>query len=247
MLNYKHCILLFLLLVSATECFSQRNSLKLGVLGAAAGDFSIAVEQIIHTTHSVNYTVGYWNNKNSLINLDYFFPEGRDLWFRDKSTGWHGAVEMRNYFNIGTDLKKKLFYWGPYFRLWKADLLLNDFISNDFITNQQLFDVDAKIKGIGFGVQFGYHVLLTNRLWLDFYFMGFGVDFASMKATYNAFGVDQFDYSLIENDVKETFSHQAKFIKSNVHIQHSSESLLIDLPVTLPVIRAGINIAYVLD
>ncbi len=247
MLKYKHCILLFLLFVSATKCFSQQNSLKIGVLGAAAGDYSIGVEQIIHTTHSVNYMVGYWNYKNSLINLEYFFPEGQDLWFRGKSSGWHGSVEMRNYFSIGPDVNKKRFYWGPYFRFWNADLLLNDIISNDFIANQQLFDVDTKFKGFGFGIQLGYHVILDKRLWLDFYFSGFGIDFVTMKTTYNASGVDQFDYSLIENDVKETFSHQAKFIRKNVHIKYSSESLKIDLPVRLPAIRAGINLGFVLD
>jgi hypothetical protein len=38
-----------------------------------------------------------------------------------------------------------------------------------------------------------------------------------MKTTYNASGVDQFDYSLFENDVKETFLHQAKSSKKCAH------------------------------
>jgi hypothetical protein len=55
---------------------------------------------------------------------------------------------MRNYFSIGPDVNKKRFYWGPYSRFWNADLLLNDIISNDFIANQQLFDVDTKLRDL---------------------------------------------------------------------------------------------------
>ncbi|MDA3927989.1 MAG: DUF3575 domain-containing protein [Prolixibacteraceae bacterium] len=247
MLKIKFIVLLIILFVGTKTVFSQGNALKVGLLGAPLGDFSLGIEQLIHSDYTMNINIGYWNSKNGLIDVQNLFNEGQNIWLQNESTAWHGSIEMRKYFSFGQNIKDNKFYWGPYFRFWNYSLLLNDYIKNEFVTQQQLFDVKAKFNGVGVGVQFGYQVMLTERLWLDFYFIGLGVEHVKMKAEYRAVDVANFDYSFIEGDVNAAFSDKARFIKNNVKVWSAAEKLLIELPTYLPGIRAGVNIALTLD
>lgn len=245
MVLFRNICLLLLAFLVMPYAFAQRNAMKFGILGPLAGNYTISVEQVIHSNHTINYTAGYWNTNSGLINFNQLFTPGENLWYQKGSPGWHGTVEMRNYF--GFQMDRKPFYWGPYFRLWSHGFIMNDYIRNEQVREQQLFDVNARFRGIGAGIQLGYHLMLNDRLWLDFYFIGLGVDRVKMVADYRAVDSDGFDYSLIEGDVSGAFVTQANFIKKSVSLRTTSEALFIELPVTIPTFRAGINIAYTLD
>lgn len=247
MLKTKIIVLLIILLVVTKTGFNQGNALKVGLLGTPFGDFSLGIEQLIHSNYTMNVNVGHWNLKNGLINIRHFFEEGQNIWLQNEGVGWHGSVEMRTYFSLRTETVDKHFYWGPYFKLYNYNLLLGDYIINESVRNKQLFDVNTKFIGIGVGAQLGYQLMLTDRLWIDFYFIGLGVDRFKMKVKYSAVGVEDFDYGFIENDVNAVFSDKAEFIKDNVKVWSTSENLLIELPTFLPGIRAGVNIAFTLD
>lgn len=247
MFKFKNIVLIVLLLVGATKVFPQTNALKIGLLGPIIGDYSLGVEQVISTDHTMSVNVGYLNSNAGLLDIGNFLQEGENIWVQNEGGGWHVSVEMRNYFAFQPRNTNHRFYWGPYVRFWRKSLLLNDYIQNELVPQQQLFNVNTLFKGIGIGAQLGYHLILTDRFWLDFYFLGLGVERAKMKATYKADGVQNFDYSYIESDVSKAFANRAGFIKDNVEVSTTPQSLLIDLPATLPVFRAGINIAFTLD
>lgn len=251
-LNYKmrkirNIVLLIMLLVCTKVVSAQYNALKLGLPGPFIGAYSLGVEQIIHSNHTVNVHVGYWNSSLGLLNVSNYFEEGKQLWVKSEGGGWHGSLEQRNYFSLNTKSDKQKFYWGPYFRFWHKQMVLNDNIQNDLVLQQQLFDVNTSIRGIGIGVQLGYHFTLTERLWIDFYFAGFGIERVKLKATYRAVDSSNFDYTFIEGDVRKAFDQQAGWIRRNSKLQSSTQTLLIELPATLPAFRAGINIAIKLD
>lgn len=220
--------------------------MKFGVLGAAYGDYLIGFEQVIDVNHSMNFNVGYWNLNSGLINIGYLLRNEDKLWAKEGGSGWTGSLEQRNYFDFGRDTINR-FYWGPYFRFWGNSLVLNDYIRNDFVTQQQLFEAETKFSGVGAGLQLGYQWMITDRLWLDFYFLGFGVERVNMSARYKAIGVDEFDYEIIKADVEGAFNGRAEFIKESVKVRTFDELLIVDLPFIIPSFRAGFNVAIILD
>jgi len=247
MLEIRNIVLLVLLLTGANAVFAQKNALKIGLIGPTIGNYSLGLEQVIHTSHTMNVNVGYWNSNAGLLGIGILFEEGKNIWLQSEGKGWHGSVEMRNYFDVRQGNVTHKFYWGPYIRFWKKSLLMNDYIQNELVTQQQLFDVNTLFKGIGIGAQLGYHLMLTDRLWLDFYFLGLGIEWVKMTAEYKAVGVENFEYSFIEGDVRDAFSDKPGFIKDKVMLSSTPQWLLIELPVTLPAFRAGVNIAFTID
>lgn len=243
----KNIVFLLVFLHLGIVGVSQSNSLKIGLLGASIGDYSLSLEQVIHTTHSMNLNIGVWDLSTGLINIDYFLRGEDKLWVNDAGSDWHASLEMRNYFSLGYNEEKNPFYWGPYIRYWKANMLLNDYIKNDFVQEQQLFNAQVKFNGIGVGFQIGYQLMIGDRFWLDFYFVGLGVERIKMNAIYRANGVDDFNYDAIKDDVINAFRNQPKFIRDNVQVNAYNELLRIDLPFVIPSYRGGINLAFILD
>lgn len=243
----KNILLLILLFATAKLVFPQQNSLKVGLLGATIGDYAVGVEQVLFTNYSMNVKVGYCNLAAGLINFDNFLTEGQTLWFKDKGLGFNGTLDLRSYFSFDESKTAKNFYWGPYIRFWNYNLLFSDFIENDMVRDHNLFDVKVKLKGMGIGVQLGYHLTLTDKIWMDFYFIGLGAERVKMKAEYKSVDMDNFDYGLIENDVNAAFSNTPGFIKNKVKVWSTAERLNIELPVFLPGIRTGVSIAFVID
>ncbi|MBN2806936.1 MAG: hypothetical protein JXR22_09775 [Prolixibacteraceae bacterium] len=247
MLKIRNIVLMGLLMAGANLVYSQNNALKIGLPGPILGDYSLGVEQIIHPGHTMNVNIGYWDSGIGLINIKNLFIEGKHLWLTNEGGGWHASLEQRNYFALQKDNEKQNFYWGPYFRYWQKRMVLNDYIQNEQIPQQQLFDVAATLRGIGVGAQLGYQLRISERFWIDFYFIGMGIERVKLKATYSAVGEDNFDYEFIAGDVRKAFDQQARWIKDNVKLQSGPHSLFIELPVTLPAFRAGINVAIKLD
>ena len=241
--DMKRNVLLILILIGSKAIFSQENAVKIGVLGAAIGDYSFGVEQVMHSDYSVNVNVGYWDLNAGLIDLHRFFTEGQDVWLQKGGAGWHGSIEMRTYFGLSQQAMNKRFYYGPYFRFWNNNMLFNDYINNEQV-HQQLFAVDATFKGLGVGLQLGYHLKLNDKFWVDFYFIGLGAEHITMKAEYRVVGTQEFQYNFIENDVKGAFADKRSFIKKNLEVWSAADALYIKLPVWLPGIRSGINLAY---
>lgn len=239
----KRLVLLILMLIGAKATFSQQNAIKIGVLGTVIGDYSFGIEQVMHSNYSVNVDVGYWDLNASIVDLHNFFQQGQDVWLQKGGAGWHGSIEMRTYFGLSPQAKNKSFYYGPYFRFWNNSLLLNDYINNEEV-NQQLFDVNAVFKGVGVGLQLGYHWMLNDKFWIDFYFIGLGAEHITMKAEYRVVGTQEFQYSFIENDVKEAFADERRFSKKNLQVWSGTDALYVKLPVWLPGIRSGLNLAY---
>jgi hypothetical protein len=247
MLKIRNIVLMVLMLTGAKAVHPQSNALKIALPGPIIGDYALGVEQVIHPGHTMNVNLGYWNSGIGLIDIKNLFTEGEQLWVQNEGGGWHVSLEQRNYFSLRPGSEKQNFYWGPYFRFWHKRLLLNDYIQNDRVPRQQLFEVNSSLRGIGIGVQLGYHLTLTERLWLDFYFIGLGIERVKMKATYRTANREEFDFGLIEGDVRKAFEQQARWIRKNVTLQSNPQSLSIELPVTVPAFRAGINVATKLD
>lgn len=239
----KRFIFIFILLFGLTRMYAQTNAIKIGVLGAAIGDYSIGIEQLMHSDYSVNVNVGYWDMKAGLIDFHRFFDEGQDVWLKKGGAGWHGSIEMRTYFDFRRNREFKRFYYGPYFRFWNNSLLLNDYITNAQV-NQQLFDVKAKFLAIGIGMQLGYQLKISEKVWVDFYFLGLGPEHITMKAEYNVAEGQGFQYENIEADVRSAFVSQRDIIKKNLEVWTTPDALNIKLPVWLPGMRVGINLAY---
>lgn len=234
-------LLLFFFIAFAINGFAQKNAFKVGLMGVSYGDFSIGYEREITLNSSINLNAGYWDLKTGGFNLYNYFDEGKGVWLEDIGSGWHASLEYRFY--IGKEEAIKGFYVAPYFRYYKNEIMLADYIENNNVRNS-IFDVNAKFRGIGAGAQFGYHWLIYDQISIDWYFIGIGLENMTLNADYVRRENSTFQYNLIEGDVKEVFSETPDFIKNKVNVSTTSDALNIKLPVWIPGIRAGFSVGY---
>jgi hypothetical protein len=234
-------IVLFILLLVSISGFTQQNVVKIGLLGLSYGDYSLSYERALSPKSSINFTAGYMNPNNGVLNLyqDIYVQDG--VWIGDWYDGIHSSVDYRFYTGEkGTALKG--FYVSPYLRYWNLALLLQDEIEGDF------FDVDTKLSSVGIGFQVGYQWLISKKISIDWYFLGIGAQKFTGNASWvltaeSAAKYTNFDYNTIIDDVNDPF-FKVEYVKKNYSYKMSSNAMNVKLPLWLPDIRTGITIGY---
>lgn len=240
LINMKKFLPIVLLIISLSG-FAQENAVKIGLMGAGYGNYSLTYERKITSNSSVNVTGGFWDLKISSVDLFNYFNEGEGVWLQEVNAGWNIALDYRFY--VGKHEAIKGFYIAPYLRYWNNSMVLADFIDNASV-DKMTFDVEARFSGLGFGAQAGYHWLIGDKFSIDWYFIGLGVENISLNADYISQTASNFNYALIEGDVREVFTDTPDFIRNKVNVTKSSESLHIKIPIWAPGIRSGFTLGY---
>lgn len=227
-------IIVVLLLTYSIAAFSQQNAVKVGLLGLNYGDFALSYERVLNTKNSLNLTLGYWSPSKSWFDYSSYIEPNEGVWLTGINDGFHTSLDYRIY--IGNAHAIKGFYMGPYARYWNLGFDMKDIIDEDN------FDVYSKISSISVGFQMGYHWLIKNKISLDWYFLGLGVEKLTMRGDYvNA--SSGYDYSSIEDDVIDVFSGM-KIIQNQLETKVTPEALNVKLPLWMPGIKTGFSIGY---
>lgn len=227
-------ISLVLFLIISMSAFSQENAVKLGLLGLNYGDFAVSYERIINTKSSLNYTIGYLNPNASWFDFTGSFDSNEGVWLDDVNDGFHTSIEYRFY--LGNHQPIKGFYMAPYLRYWNLAFQMKDIIDEDN------FDIDAKVSSIGLGFQMGYHWLINDKISLDWYFVGLGVEKMNIKGSYVT-SISGFPYGSIEDDVESVFDGM-KIVQNRLKTEATSDALNVKLPLWTPGIKTGLSIGY---
>jgi len=238
----KKIVLLFLLLISLAG-FTQKNAIKIGLLGVTYGDYSLSYERTLTQKTSINITGGYMNPNYGIIDFykNIYVKDG--VWIDkrgDIKDGIHFSLDYRFY--LGDKGSLNGFYVAPYLRYWNLAFLLQDEIMGDY------FDVDSKVSGIGGGVQLGYHWLISDKISIDWFFLGIGAQKLTGNASWvltaeSATKYTNFDYHTIIDDVNEPF-YKVDYVKQSYQYDVTSDAMNVKITPWIPDIKMGLTIGY---
>jgi len=218
--------------------FSQENVIKLGLSGMSYGMYSLSYERQISPKSSLNLLLGYWNVNAGLFSNDTLeFGDGFGI--SSYKYGLNGVLDYRFY--VGKQEGMRGLYIGPYARYWSHSAVLYDKI------NGIDFDVNSKVSSIGLGFQMGYHWIISDRISIDWYFIGMGIERMNINIEYIAkvpgytYTGDQ-DIQVDIKDVFNDFDYLYKRIKTEII---PGENATAKLPFFAPGIKTGFSIGYV--
>jgi hypothetical protein len=224
-----------LLILSSFNVFSQENIIKLGLSGISYGMYSLGYERAITPKSTLNLSLGYWNiNASPFLNKNPFEID-QDIRLNNYKWGMNGVIDYRFYVSSQEGLKG--LYIGPYLRYWNHSLVLNDSIDNE------KFDVNLKFSSIGLGFQMGYQWIISDRISIDWYFIGLGVERIDTRFKYVTKTVG-FDYSSIQDDIIDVFN-DFKSLQKQIVTKSYPDNMTAKLPFFAPGIKTGFSIGYV--
>lgn len=230
-------LILLLTLLSVTA-FSQENVIKLGLSGMSYGMYSLSYERGITPKSSINLNLGYWNVNASLINYDPF-EIGDEFGINKFKSGVNGAIDYRFY--VGKQDGLKGLYIGPYARYWNYSAVLYDEI------HSENFDINSKISSIGLGFQMGYHWIINNKISIDWYFIGLGVERLNAQLEYvpQSAGYNFNDSGKnIEVEIKDVFN-DFEYLQNRVSTETvDNKNTTAKLPFFFAGIKTGFSIGY---
>jgi hypothetical protein len=232
-INMKRLLIIVLLLITSVG-FAQKNVIKLGISGVAYGDFSLSYERVIAPKGALNVTFGYMNPNSSLIRYTSFMSGSEDVGLNKLYDGFHTSVDYKFY--VGKKDAPKGFYLAPYLRYFNYKFLMIDKIDGDY------FDVNSKIQSVGLGFQMGYHWVVYDKISIDWYFLGIGVEYITPKLVYTT-DQEDFDYKSIVDNVVAVFDGWGYFQK-RLKTNPTSENMTAKLPTFFPGIKTGLTIGY---
>ncbi|MBN2806934.1 MAG: DUF3575 domain-containing protein [Prolixibacteraceae bacterium] len=234
-----YCNILLLLLISFWG-YSQQNNIKVGLLGASIGSYNLGYEREITDASTMNLNVGYWNTNIGLVQPIYYFDRGEGVWLDQMKYGLTTSLEYRFY--TGSNHAMKGLYLSPYLRFWNHSMVFQDYIENDQVP-RQLFNIRTKLSSVGLGFQMGYQWLINDKVSIDWYFIGAGLERAFINASYVLASNNSFNYQLIEGDVREVFEGFG-LLERNLMTRDDPERLKIELPVWMPGLRTGLSVGF---
>ena len=219
--------------------FAQENNIKLGLGGIAMGDYSLNYERLITPKSAINANFGYSNLKWGLVPVAYMSDIlsniSSEVNLNQVKSGLHSSIDYRFYAGKKDNLRG--IYFAPYVRYWDYNFVMDDVIDDT------KFDINTKVWSLGFGFQMGYQWLRSDKISIDWYFLGFGAEWLNTSAAYVTQNGAAFNYSTIEDDVRGVFDGFT-FIEKRLTTEPVDDKLKINLPVWLPGVKTGISIGY---
>jgi hypothetical protein len=229
----KRLLLIVFMFISSVG-FTQENVIKLGILGVTYGDFALSYERLITPKSALNVTFGYLNPKVSIVGSDYSGTSNDEVGLRELYDGFHTSVDYKFY--VGKKVAPKGFYLAPYLRYAGYKFLMIDEIDKVY------FNVNSHISSVGLGFQMGYHWIVYDKISIDWYFLGIGVEYIMPKLVYTTDRTN-FNYSSIVDNVVAVFdgwNYFQKRLKTNPSI----DNMTAKLPTFFPGIKTGLTIGY---
>jgi hypothetical protein len=228
----RYLIIVFIFIT--TMAFSQKNVVKLGIFGVGYGDFSLSYERVIAPKSALNLTFGYLNPNTSLINFNPNFESDGGVGLKELYDGFHTSVDYKFY--VGKKEAPQGFYIAPYLRYFGYKFLMIDEI------DQVYFNVNSRISSVGLGFQMGYHWIVYDKISIDWYFLGIGVEYMMPKLVYTT-DEENFNYGSIVDNVKSVFdgwNYFQKRLKTTVN----KDNMTAKLPTFFPGIKTGLSIGF---
>jgi hypothetical protein len=225
-------VIAFLLTVSV---FAQENNIKLGIGGIAMGDYSLSYERLITPKSTINANFGYLNLEWGALPVVSLSDISSDVKLNQIKSGLHSSIDYRFYAGKKDNLRG--IYFAPYVRYWDYKFVMDDEIDGT------IFDINTKVWSIGLGFQMGYQWLVSDKISIDWYFLGFGAEWLNTSAAYVTQNGSAFNYSTIEDDVLGVFDGFT-FVEKRLTTEPVDDRLKINLPVWLPGVKTGISIGY---
>ncbi|HDR51844.1 MAG TPA: DUF3575 domain-containing protein [Mariniphaga anaerophila] len=230
--KFTPCVAVFLIFF-ISNAFGQTNVVKAGFSDAFLGNFNLNYEKAVNQNQSVSFKLGYMKPTLSpFISETAITPSAYTL---EKSKGgMNASVDYRFYMSQNESLQG--LYIAPYMRWLNQKMDYADEIDT------RIFDVDFRLNTLGAGAQLGYQLLLAERISLDFYFFGAGIDYHMVHFKYQLKQQEPgFDYGSIKSEVSDVFKN-INYLHKKLKFDKEDDHLTTRLPFFFPGFRAGINL-----
>lgn len=239
-------IITLLFVLMTITGFSQKNTVKIGLPNIGYNDYLISYERALTPKTSVDLTIGIWATN---LLADKFIPGAFEEgwikggpWLSDMSTCKHISLAYRMYAGNYGGLKG--FYFAPYLRAGNLNIVLNDKMPIAEMSDTVQFNVNTKVNAISVGLQLGYQWVIVDKITIDWYLLGLGIQKATVKGEYQAVNVSGFnDYSSIESSVVEGWDKYPQ-IDNHKTVDIQDSYLGIKTFMWLPDIGFGFKIGY---
>jgi hypothetical protein len=151
----KKIILSAILVLFALGAFAQKNVVKLNLVGACFGSYTLAYERVINSKASVQLSVGYRIYSYTLLDFKYSY------------TGPTIVGEFRYYLTNKSMEAPKGLYVAPFVRYGTYDWKVED--DGSYSGTPGYYNCTYTTSTIGGGAMFGYQFIVAKHLALDLF------------------------------------------------------------------------------
>lgn len=210
-----------------------KNVASIGLLSLGFYNISLKYERSLKPWCSVRLHGGMMIPHSSsviesvedLVNENSSTKMSNELW------GWHIKPEFVCY--PGKKGSPKGYYIGGYGKVDHYGLTMN------VQTTKNEYDNGLGITRVGGGLIMGYQWLIANRVSIDFWFFGIGVDYYMMSASYKAKASES-----LSADDKKDIEDNVKAISADAAVKYiNGREAKVDFPgIIFPCSRFGLSV-----
>jgi len=212
--------------------FAQENIVKVGLFGLVTKSLNLKYERVLNKKNSVN------------LNLQFKIPGGLPFGFTlndiaDGSISTTDELKIKG-FSISPEYRiytkenaPRGFYLAPYIQLKNYTAQFSGEVDGYYR------DIKASYGNIGAGVQMGAQWLIKDRVSIDWYFFGLGVNRNTVKLTLTS-DDPNIDFEQYERDAEESL-RDVPFLENRIEPSSGDNYGEIKANLIFPATRAGLS------
>ncbi len=236
----KKTIKLLLLVIVITSTSStllcQDNIVSIGVPGLVIGNVNLGYERVVSEKTSLALHLGILIPREVPAYISDEFDDGGELLdeFDNKLGGMSAALEYRLY--TGDKGAPRGFYAAPFVRMNNYSFT----IGTEY--DQTSAELKARLFSIGAGVQLGAQWLIDDKVSLDLYFLGLGVNNHTFSFEL-ASNDPNADFQAFEGEIRADLAEEP-LLKGKVKVESGDDYVKASASTLSLGIRGGFTIGY---
>lgn len=262
----KKILIIITVIVATSNLFAQNSVVKLHLLQLAYGELRLGYEFVTNEHQSLVINAGLLIPREvpfGLYDESNIESYGGAVEILNKVSGISFSGEYRFY--TGKKESPRGFYVAPYLKYNRYSLKTSTTV-NYSLANQEFIDLDpiykdaatgllgsynidvtGSIKGtfrqFGVGAQLGYQWLIKDRVSIDFYFFGIGVESDAIVVEIKSETIPV-DYTKWAEEIKPEVEDFVSTIGVDADVTVKSDAVQVKVPFVLPSLRGGLSIGF---
>lgn len=234
MKNLKLQIAVMLAVFCTLTAFAQNNIVKLGLGGLATANLNLKYERVLTEKNSVNVNLGLKVPSGLPFNLDLNDIIDNNTAEEPKLNGFNISAEYRIY--TGSQGAPQGFYFAPYLQF------KNFAIQYDDVIDGHMGEAKINYGNIGAGLQLGAQWIISEKVSIDWYFLGLSVVRNNVKIRVESDDPD-IDFFEEVNAIEKEYE-DVPFIGDKLELDSGENFASLKTNFILPGFKTGVSIGY---